>query len=170
MSDALSRHAADADQRMRCHCLAHGRRQCSALAAVLPPACRVVIEALKQVLDHDAEARDQQMSPAARCAYHQASRRPIMDERPRGLDQQVEERLGEPHSAWGKARASRQGHWEPLRRWRSVVGAPLDNPLVERALQRCIRQRTHARCSKTAHRASSARGLTSLMATVSTRG
>jgi transposase len=72
MSDALWRKAADDDQRMRCPCLAHGRRQCSALAAVFPQECRVVIEALKQVFDHDTEARDQQRSPAARLAYHQA--------------------------------------------------------------------------------------------------
>jgi hypothetical protein len=105
MSDALSRNAADADQVIRCHCLAHGRRQLSALEDVFPQECRVVIEALKQVLDHEAAARDRQMSPAARFAYHQASSRPSMDELQRWLDQQVEDCLVEPNSALGKALA-----------------------------------------------------------------
>jgi hypothetical protein len=33
-----------------------------------------VLDVLKQVFDHDEEARDQQMSPEARLAYHQALR------------------------------------------------------------------------------------------------
>jgi len=72
MSDALSRHAVDEDGVMRCHCLAPGRRQCSDIAEVLPSACQVVLAALKQVFDPDAEARDQPLRPAARLAYHQA--------------------------------------------------------------------------------------------------
>ncbi len=72
MSDALARHEVEEGLGMRCHCLAHGRRQCSDSEEVFPSACRVVIDALKQVLDHDDEARDQPMSPPARLAYHQA--------------------------------------------------------------------------------------------------
>ncbi len=70
MSDALSSNEAEETTLMRCHCLAHGRRQCSALEDVFPQACQVVIHALKQVLDHDAEARVKQRSPEARLAYH----------------------------------------------------------------------------------------------------
>src|SRR6516162_759186 len=114
MSDALSHNEADETTLIRCHCLAHGRRQFSDLQDVFPQECRVVIEALKQVFDHEAEARDRQMSPAARFAYHQAYSRPIMDELHRWLDQQVEECLVEPNSALGKAIAYMQGHWETL--------------------------------------------------------
>jgi hypothetical protein len=38
MSAALSRNAADEDQLIRCHCLAHGRRQFSDLEDVFPQA------------------------------------------------------------------------------------------------------------------------------------
>ena len=72
MSDALARNEVEAGLVMRCHCLAHGRRQFSDIEEVFPSACRVVIDALKQVFDHDDEARDQPMSPPARLAYHQA--------------------------------------------------------------------------------------------------
>jgi transposase len=164
MSDALSRNAADEDQVIRCHCLAHGRRQFSDLEDVFPQECRVVIEALKQVFDHEAEARDRQMSPTARLAYHQAYSRPIMDELHRWLAQQVEERLVEPNSALGKAIAYMQGHWETLTRFLSVV-APLDNNLVERALKLFIRQRKNSLFYKTEHSAYIASVLTSLIAT-----
>jgi hypothetical protein len=72
MSDALARNEADEDGLIRCHCLAHGRRQFSDLADVFPTEGQVVIEALKQGFDHDDEAREQRMSPAERLAYHQA--------------------------------------------------------------------------------------------------
>ncbi len=72
MSDALSRNEVDEDGLMRCHCLAHGRRQFSDLEDVFPVECQVVLAALKQVFDHDDEAREQQMNSAERLAYHQA--------------------------------------------------------------------------------------------------
>ena len=44
MSDALSRHEVEEGTGMRCHCLAHGRRQCSAIEEVFPSECRGVID------------------------------------------------------------------------------------------------------------------------------
>ena len=58
MSDALSSNEAeDEGALIRCHCLAHGRRKFAELEEVFPEECAVVIEALKQVFDHEAEAR-----------------------------------------------------------------------------------------------------------------
>jgi len=165
MSDALSRNEADEDGLIRCHCLAHGRRQFSDLADVFPTECQIVLEALKQVFDHDDEARAQQLSPAQRLAYHQALSQPILDALKRWLQKQVDERLVEPNSALGKAMAYMQGHWETLTRFLSVVGAPLDNNLVERALKLFIRQRKNSLFYKTEHSAYIASVLTSLIAT-----
>jgi transposase len=81
MSDALASHAADETTLIRCHCLAHGRRKFSDLADVFPQECQVVLEILAQVFDHDEAARDQQLSPAARLAYHQAMSRPLLEVR-----------------------------------------------------------------------------------------
>ena len=92
MSDALSRNAVDETALIRCHCLAHGRRQCSDLADVFPVECGVVIEACKQVFEHDEEARGQQRSPQARLAYHHSASRPIMDGLKSGLDKPCDER------------------------------------------------------------------------------
>jgi hypothetical protein len=165
MSDALSRNEADEDGLIRCHCLAHGRRQFSDLADVFPTECQIVLEALKQVFDHDDEARAQQLSPVQRLAYHQAVSQPILDALQHWLQQQVDERLVEPNSSLGKAIAYMQGHWETLTRFLSVVGAPLDNNLVERALKLFIRQRKNSLFYKTEHSASIASVLTSLIAT-----
>jgi hypothetical protein len=59
MSDALARNAADEDALIRCHCLAHGRRKFSELEDVFPAECAIVIEALRQVFDHEEAARVQ---------------------------------------------------------------------------------------------------------------
>jgi len=166
MSDALASHeVADASRLIRCHCLAHGRRKCSDLEAVCPHACQVVLEVLSQVCDHDEQARKEQWSPQARLAYHQAQSQPLMDERKRWLDRQIDDHLVEPNSALGKAMGSRQRHGVTLTQFLSVPGAPLDNNLAERALQLFIRQRNNSLFDKSTHRASIASVLTSLIAT-----
>ena len=165
MSDALSRNEVDETTVIRCHCLAHGRRQFSDLADVFPVECQVVLDTLKQVFDHDEEARDKQMSPEARFAYHQAYSQPLMDELRQWLQKQVDEHLVEPNSALGKAIAYMQTHWETLTRFLSIPGAPLDNNLVERALKLFIRQRKNSLFYRTEHSAYIASVLTSLIAT-----
>ena len=165
MSDALSRNDIDWPGLIRCHCLAHGRRQFSDIEDVFPSECRVVLDVLKLVFDHDEEARDQQMSPPARLAYHQAVSQPLMEELKGWLDHQLEDRLVEDNGSLGKAILYMQGHWETLTRFLSVPGAPLDNNLVERALKLFIRQRKNSLFYKTEHSAYIASVLTSLIAT-----
>ena len=165
MSDALSRNDIDGAVLIRCHCLAHGRRQFSDIEDVFPRECRVVLDVLKQVFDHDEEARDQQMSPQVRLAYHQDYSQPLMDELKDWLDTQLDEHLVEDNSSLGKAIFSMQGHWATLTRFLQIEGAPLDNNLVERALKLFIRQRKNSLFYKTEHSAYIASVLTSLIAT-----
>jgi hypothetical protein len=165
MSDALSRNEIDESLVIRCHCLAHGRRQFSDIQEVFPSECRVVMDVIKQVFDHDEAARDQRMSPEARLAYHQAYSQPLMDELKVWLDQQLEDRLVEPNSSLGQAITYMQNHWQTLTRFLSIPGAPLDNNLVERALKLFIRQRKNSLFYKSEHSAYIASVLTSLIAT-----
>ena len=165
MSEALASNEAGKTPRMRCHCLAHGRRKVSELEEVFPAACTVVIDALRQVFDHEDEARGQQRRAEERLAYHQAYSGPRMDGLTCWLEQQGEARLVEPNSSLGKASTSLLGHWDTLTRFFSVPGAPLDNNVVERALQLCIRQRHNSLFCATEPSASSASVLTSLLAT-----
>lgn len=165
MSDALASNAAEEATLIRCHCLAHGRRKFSDLAEVFPQECQVVLEILAQVFDHDEAARDQQMSPAARLAYHQAMSHPLLEGLKSWLETQRTERLVEPNSSLGKAIAYLQTHWETLTRFLTVEGAPLENNLAERALKLFIRQRKNSLFYATEHSAYIASVLTSLIAT-----
>jgi len=58
-----------------------------------------------------------------------------------------------------------QRHWVTLTRFLSVLGAPLDNNLAERALKLFIRQRNNSLFYKNEHSAYIASVLTSLIAT-----
>jgi hypothetical protein len=165
MSDALSRNEIDENLVIRCHCLAHGRRQFSDIEEVFPGECRVVMDVIKQVFDHDEEARDQQMSPEARLAYHQAYSQPLMDDLKVWLDKQLEDRLVEPNSSLGQAITYMQNHWQTLTRFLSIPGVPLDNNLVERALKLFIRQRKNSLFYKSEYSAYLASVLTSLIVT-----
>ena len=165
MSDALASNEADDTRLIRCHCLAHGRRKFSELEEVFPVECRLVLDALAQVFDHDEEARARQMNAAERLAYHQAASQPLMEALERWLTQQSAERLIEPNSSLGKAIAYLLGHWETLTRFLTVPGAPLENNLAERALKLFIRQRKNSLFYRTEHSAYIASVLTSLIAT-----
>ena len=165
MSDARASNALTEEAAViRCHCLAHGRRTFSDLAAVFPSECQVGLDVLSQVFAHDEHTRQAQLSPEARLAYHQAPSRPLLDELQRWLRQQVDERLVEPNSARGKALGSLQKHWATLTRFVSVPGAPLDNNLAERALKLLMRQRKNSLFSNNEQSASIASVLTSLLA------
>src|SRR5262249_55258665 len=166
MSDALaSNELTNAAAVIRCHCLAHGRRKFSDLEEIFPHECRVVLEVLSQVFDHDEQARQGQLSPAARLAYHQVQSRPLRDGLHRWLATQTDEHLVEPNSSLGKAIGYMQNHWETLTRFLHIPGAPLDNNIAERALKLFIRQRNNSLFYKSEHSAYIASVLTSLIAT-----
>jgi transposase len=165
MSDALASNAADEAALIRCHCLAHGRRKFSELEEAFPDECAVVIGALKQVFDHEEEARVQQMSAEARLRYHQQYSGPIMAQLKHWLDAQFEERTVEPNSSLGKAFQYLLTHWQTLTRFLEVPGAPLENNTAERALKLAIRQRKNSLFYKTDYSAYIASMLTSLIAT-----
>jgi transposase len=165
MSDALSSNTAEEEDLIRCHCLAHGRRKFSELDDVFPAESAVVMEALKSVYEHEAEAREKQLSAPERLAYHQTYSTPIMDALRTWLEQQTDERLVEPNSSLGKAIAYLLRHWETLTRFLEEPGAPLDNNVAERALKLCIRQRKNSLFYATEHSAYIASLLTSVIAT-----
>jgi transposase len=117
MSDALASNTAEEGALIRCHCLAHGRRKFTELEEVFPDECAVVIEALRQVFDHEEEARIQQMSAEARLRYHQQYSGPIMEQLKHWLDAQFTERTVEPNSSLGKAFQYLLTHWQTLTRF-----------------------------------------------------
>ena len=165
MSDALSHnHAAEATL-IRCHCLAHARRQFSDLADDFPAESAVVVNALKLIYDHDDEARAQGLSAKARLGYHQEYSAPVFMTLKTWLEQQTEQRLVEPNSSLGKAIAYLLEHWATLTQCLKEPGAPLDNNVAERALKLAIRQRKNSLFYATEHSAYIGSILTSVIAT-----
>jgi transposase len=149
MSDALSHNAADGAGTIVAHCLAHGRRRFVDIAASFPEQCRTVLEVLREVYEHDADARERGLSPAARLALHQAKSGPKMEALARWMKQKVDQREVEPNSGLGEAIAYMQKHWEPLTLFLREPGAPLDNNICERALKKAILHRKNALFFKT---------------------
>ena len=165
MSDALSHNHAEEALLIRCHCLAHARRQFSDLGADFPAASAVVVNALKLIYDHDEEARDQGLNAQARLVYPQEYSAPVFTTLKTWLEQQTTQRLVEPNSSLGKAIAYLLEHWATLTQCLQEPGAPLDNNTAERALKLAIRQRKNSLFYATEHSAYIASILTSVIAT-----
>jgi transposase len=165
MSDALLSNNAEEDALIRCHCLAHGRRKFSELDEAFPAESAVVVNALKDVFDHDEYARAERLTAQDRLAYPQRKSGPITKKLKRWLEQQTAQRLVEPNSSVGKAIAYLLGHWETLTRFLHHPGAPLENNVAERALKLAIRQRKNSLFYATEHSAYIASILTSVIAT-----
>ncbi|HWS14282.1 MAG TPA: IS66 family transposase, partial [Rhodocyclaceae bacterium] len=164
MSDALAANQRDDDDTLiRCHCLAHGRRQFTDLEEVFPVESHPVITVLNQVFEH--EAATHALSAAERLAYHQAHSGPLLAALHDWLERQFRERTVEPNSSLGQAFAYLLKHWETLTQFLRIPGAPLDSNTVERALKLFIRQRRNSLFYATAHGAGVASLLTSLIAT-----
>jgi transposase len=165
MSDALRSNNAEEDALIRCHCLAHGRRKFSELDEAFPTESAVVVNALKDVFDHEEYTRAEQMTAQERLAYHQRKSGPIMKRLKRWLERQTAQRLVEPNSSLGKAIAYMVEHWPSLTRFLTEPEAPLENNLAERALKLAIRQRKNSLFYATEHSAYIASILTSVIAT-----
>jgi transposase len=147
MCDALSRNVpklSAAVEILLANCLAHGRRQFVEVAGNFPGQCRYVLEMLGRVYGHDAEARDQGLSPQQRLELHQQRSAPVMAELHHWLERQFAERRTEPNSGLGKAITYLLRHWRPLTLFLREAGAPLDNNIVERSLKRVVLHRKNA--------------------------
>jgi hypothetical protein len=149
MCDALSRNASKDFETIMANCLVHARRQFVELVDRFPDDCAYVIEQLGQVYHHDAVAKQQQMSPDERLAYHRLHSTPVMEQLQSWCNRQIDEKIVEPNSGLGKAICYMLRHWEKLTRFLQLPGAPLDNNLCERALMHAIPHRKNALFFKT---------------------
>ena len=147
--DALSRNVSKEFQTILCNCLAHARRGVVEVADNFPEECRKILESLAEVYRVDALAKEQRLSDAERLLLHQTQSKPLMDELHQWMREQFEQKKVEPNSGLGQALGYLLRHWEPLTRFLSVPGAPLDNNLAERALKMAILHRRNSLSYKT---------------------
>lgn len=145
MCDALSRNTSKEFETILANCLTHARRNFVDVADSFPEECSYVIEKLTDVYKNDKTAKEENMTPLMRLRYHKAHSGPPMKELHKWMTDQLESRKAEPNSGLGKAISYMLKHWEPLTLFLRVRGAPLDNNLCERALEKSNpSQKTHS--------------------------
>jgi transposase len=149
MCDALSRNLPKPLAVIVGHCLAHARRHVVEVAPSFPAECRRILETLGMVYRHDADTREQALSPEARLAYHQTHSGPVLADLHAWLTAQLADHLVEPNSSLGQAITYLLNHWTPLTLFLRQPGAPLDNNICERALKKAILHRKNALFYKT---------------------
>ena len=151
MSDALSRNSPKVEgvEPLQANCLAHGRRQVVEVIDNFPEECRYVLETLRDVYHHDAQAREQAMSPEQRLRFHQEHSGPLMKGLHEWMEAQLADHQTEPNSGLGKAISYLLNHWTKLTLFLRQAGAPIDNNIVERALKKAILNRKNALFYKT---------------------
>ena len=144
MCDALDRNVPKDLEVILANCLSHGRRRFVELVDAFPEEATYILEALKQVYQVDAEAKQQNLSAHQRLHVHQQRSGPVMAQLHRWLQSQFDQKKVEPNGALGQAIAYLLRHWEKLTLFLRVPGAPLDNNICEQALKMAIRHRKNS--------------------------
>ena len=149
MCDASARHTPDELETILANCNAHARRHFGDVEANFPQECAHVLEVFRTVYHNDARARREQMTAEERLGLHQAQSGPLMVGLKKWMRAQLDDHEVEPNSGLGEAMQYMLDHWEPLTLFLRVAGAPLDNNVCERALQKAIRHRRNSLFYKT---------------------
>ena len=139
MCDALSRNMPVSFKSILCNCLSHEFRKFDDLKEFYPDQCIHVIKLLSAIYENDEQTRD--MTNAERLEYHHQHSKTIMGNLHDYLTYQLKYKKVEPNDSLGKAIKYMLKHWHELTQFLRVVGAPLDNNIVERALKIPIRGR-----------------------------
>ena len=114
-----------------------------------PEECRYVLETLCDVYHHDAQVREQAMSPEQRLRFHQEHSGPLMKGLPEWMEAQLAEHKTEPNSGLGKAISYLLNHGTKRTLFLRQAGAPSDNNIVARALKEAILNRKNSLFYKT---------------------
>ena len=168
MCDALSRNAPTSFKTILCNCLSHGFRKFDDLKDFYPEPCIRVMALIAKVYQYDEETKE--LTQQERLNYHQENSAPIMTELHQYMTQQLESKSVEPNDSLGKAIRYMLKHWHPLTQFLRVLGAPLDNNIVERALKIPIRGRRTWLFYKTEYGAMIGGVLTSIIYTCALSG
>jgi transposase len=132
------------------HCLAHARRRFVEVETRFPEEVPHLLGELKAVYRNDARAKQEQMDPQARLAFHQRESAPIMKGLEGWLREQIEEGKVEPNSGLGQAITYMRKHWIPLTLFLREPGCPLDNNACEAVVKRAIMHRKNSQFYRTA--------------------
>jgi transposase len=151
MCDGLARNHSKQVELTLCNCLLHGRRGFVDVIDRFPQEGRKVLESLREIYRLEGMVKDQKLSDAQRLAFHQEHSKPIMNELHLWMKEQLDQKKVEPNSGLGEAIRYMLKRWEPLTRFLSVPGAPLDNNICERAIKTAILHRKNSLSYLTLH-------------------
>ncbi|RLI52861.1 MAG: IS66 family transposase [Candidatus Thorarchaeota archaeon] len=149
MCDGLPVNTSGEFETIVANCIAHARRRFVDVAENFPEECQHVLEELREVYHNDSIAREHNLSPTERLAFHQEQSGPRMDDLKQWLKEQFDQRKVEPNSSLGDAIGYMLEHWERLTLFLHEPGAPLDNNLCERVLKKAILHRKNSMFYKT---------------------
>ena len=165
MSDALSSNLVTVLAIKAAHCNAHARRQFYDIESLYPDEVDWVLEMYAKIWEADAQAKEKNLNPEQRLAYHQQHSLPVMQ----SIRDWGEAKLAaddfEEHSALGRAIKYFLRHYDQLILFCIEPGALIDNNRMEEKLKIVIRGRKTAHFYKTVNGAGVANVLISLIAT-----
>lgn len=144
MCDGLSANQLKAAQTHQANCNAHSRRRYTELVDAFPKECRFVLETLKEVYQHDAQAKALGLTSQERLHLHQTHSHKPMEELERWAREQLDQKKVEPNSGLGQAITYMLKRWEKLTLFLRIAGAPLDNNAAEQILKRGIMHRKNS--------------------------
>ena len=163
MCDGLLANIPKTLETILCNCLSHGFRKFKELEDYFPEECVVILQALGEIFKQDEKTR--LMTGEERLKHHQEHSGPVMQQLELYMASLLNEKIIEPNSELGKAIKYMQKRWMPMTRFLTVVGAPIDNNVVERALKIAIRNRKNAMFYRTIYSAGIGGMITSLIYT-----
>ena len=77
-------------------------------------------------MTRNATAKKKKMTDEERLAFHQAKSGPVMEDLDEWLTALIKEKKVEPNSGLGEAIDFMQRHWDKLKLFLHVAGAPID--------------------------------------------
>ena len=149
MADALACNFDHSHSTFEANCLSHGRRQFYDVESAFPDKVAYVLYKLGRVYENDAEARERNMTPEQRLAWHQRRSAPQMAQLKTWLQMLLEERCVEPNSSLGEAVIYLLRHWKRLTLFLRKTGVPLDNNICERMIKKFVALRKNSLFYKT---------------------
>jgi hypothetical protein len=144
MCDGLPRNEPKAFETVPINCMTHARRNFVDITTNFPDQCAVLLDSLRTVYRHDAQAKEQRLDPQQRLSFHQTHSQPVMDELKRWMETQLEQKQVEPNSDLGSAINYMLKRWTKLTRFLHLAGAPLDNNVCERVIKKAILHRKNS--------------------------
>jgi transposase len=144
MSDGLLANQLKSAQTQPANCHAHSRRKFAEVVDAFPQECRFVLETLKEVYHHDAQAKALGLTAQERLQFHQTHSQKPMEQLEQWAREQLDQKKVEPNSSLGQAISYMLKRWEKLTLFLRIPGVPLDNNAVEQILKRGILHRKNS--------------------------